>query len=105
MQYFAALSTLISLASADYWALYCGSDCSNGTMITAGGFAGASIICANLTLTYDYCYLEADASYFKAVLLEGNSCGISDGDQETSLYAGECTSNGTWHSYMMTLNL
>lgn len=55
-------TSLVSTAVAldlGTWDFYCGSSCSNGTLIASGDFDYDSfIVCEDLAETYEYCYLE-----------------------------------------------
>lgn len=103
----ATLAALVSVASAQgNWSLFCGDVCgSNGTLIVSGGFYDLNTTCTNLNQTFNHCYLQADEIYYKAVLLEGADCTVSSTESEEVVYGGNCTSAGSWHSYMTVLNL
>lgn len=104
MQLLVTLTTLFATVIANDWTLYCGSSCSNGIAIASGSnYEGAP--CTDFGTTYEYCYMVADEPYYKAVVLEGKDCAVTSEDIETSIFNGECTSIGTWSSYIVAVNL
>ncbi|OJJ47378.1 hypothetical protein ASPZODRAFT_142111 [Penicilliopsis zonata CBS 506.65] len=112
-----ALASLLSVAVAD-WTLYCGSSipmcsnidmtkCTDGTEIATGD--DAILTCADLGATYDYCYLEADETYWKGVAFESATCEVIPDKagylESNGFFNGECTSAGTWQGYYIVENL
>lgn len=103
MKLLTTLAIFLSAVVATDWTLYCGSSCSNGTAIATGsGYVGAA--CTDFGTTFEYCYLDADETYYKAVIFEGEDCVVSS-NIETPIFSGECTDQGTWSSYLVTINL
>ena len=107
MQLLAALAILTSAAAANEWTLYCGSACSDGTVI-ASGKDWEDAPCTNFDdgTTYDHCYIESDEPYWKAVVYSRDSCrSAGEAGDLQSMFPGECSDKGAWKSYQVVLNL
>lgn len=94
-------AALLPLASANSYELYCGSSCTNGTLISSGSnYSGAD--CTELDETAAYCYLVADKTAYKAIVSNSTDC--LGGDYEQVIDPGECF-EGEWSSYQVSVDL
>ncbi|OKL57957.1 hypothetical protein UA08_06662 [Talaromyces atroroseus] len=103
MKYITALSAILSAASAQvtvypWWEFYCGSSCTDGTLIGSGTLDVNLTGCTDLGTTYDYCYFvsEKNTTMYRVDLSEKPDCWA---DANPVLYSGDCSSAGNWGWY------
>ncbi|RAO64515.1 uncharacterized protein BHQ10_000527 [Talaromyces amestolkiae] len=103
MKYIAAFAALLSVVVADEFgtaSVYCGSSCTDGTLIWTGNATTRPEACTDLGATYEYCYFEVDpAEYTANWALQIGGNGVCNVAADPVVDAGDCSAAGSYDSY------